>query len=92
MLRLNCFIRVAADTREDVIKTALELVESSRKEKGCISYDLFESATRKDVLMICETWADEAALESHKASEHFSRLSPRLHATAEEMKLEKFPF
>lgn len=92
MLRLNCFIRVTPETKEEVKKTALELVEHSRKEAGCISYDLFESATRDDVMMICETWVDEAALDSHKSSEHFSRLSPCLHAVAAEMKLEKFPF
>lgn len=75
MLRLNCFISVAADKRDEAIRLAQELTEESRKEAGCIAYDIFCSATRPDVLLICETWADEASLEAHKLTEYYRRLA-----------------
>lgn len=55
MIRLNVFIQVSADNRAAVMEMAKELVACSLKDNGCIAYDIFESATREDVLMICET-------------------------------------
>lgn len=91
MIRLNCFIQVEASNREAVLEAAKELVAASLKDKGCVAYDLFESATRKDVMMICETWQDEASLEAHSNSGHFTTLVPRIESLAK-MKLEKFQF
>ena len=53
MIRLNVFIQVSADNRAAVMEMAKELVACSLKDNGCIAYDIFESATREDVLMIC---------------------------------------
>ena len=38
-----------------------------------MAYDTFVSATRPEVLMICETWRDQAALDAHSASAEFKR-------------------
>ena len=91
MLRLNCFIKVAEENRKEVLEAAKRLTEASLKQEGCIAYDIFESATRRVVLMICETWKDKACLDAHSASEVFKTESPILHGKAE-MKLEVFPF
>ncbi len=91
MLRLNCFIRVEETAREEVLAAAKRLTEASLKQEGCVAYDVFESATRRDVLMICETWRDEAALKAHSESEVFEREGGIMHGLAE-MKLEKFSF
>lgn len=91
MLRLNCFIRVSAENREEVLSAAKRLTEASLKQEGCVAYDVFESATRKDVLMICETWRDQAALDAHSASEVFITEVSKMRNLAE-MKLETFSF
>ena len=52
---------------------------------------LFQSSTRKDVLMICETWKDAASLTAHEQSAHFTTLVPKIQGLAA-MKLEKFEF
>ena len=51
MIRLNVFIQVSAENRTAVLESAKELVAYSLKDNGCIAYDVFESATRSDVLM-----------------------------------------
>ena len=79
MIRLNVFIRTTDSNREEVVNTAKELVAASLKDEGCVAYDLFESTTRKDVLMICETWSDAKALTAHEQASHFTTLVPRLH-------------
>ncbi|MBC8593581.1 antibiotic biosynthesis monooxygenase [Oscillospiraceae bacterium N12] len=91
MIRLNVFIKVSDAHRATVLELAKDLVAHSLKDGGCIAYDVFESSTRKDVLMICETWKDEASLSAHEKAEHFVTLVPRIHELSE-MKLEKFIF
>ena len=71
MLRLNCFISVDRDKKEQVLEAAKRLTVASLKQDGCVAYDIFESATRPEVMMICETWRDKAALDAHSASEVF---------------------
>ena len=44
MIRLNVFIQVSESNRAAVLEAAKELVASSLKDKGCIAYDIFESA------------------------------------------------
>lgn len=91
MIRLNVFIQVDEKNHDAVVAAAKELVAASLKDQGCIAYDLFQSATRPDVLMLCETWADAASLSAHEAASHFTTLVPRIQSLAA-MKLEKFNF
>lgn len=91
MIRLNVFIQVGADNRAAVLEAAKELVACSLKDNGCIAYDIFESATRNDVLMICETWEDALSLAAHEKAAHFVTLVPKIQGLAS-MKLEKFDF
>lgn len=91
MIRLNVFIQVEDAKKAELVRAAKELVAASVKDKGCVAYDLFQSETRPDVLMICETWADEASLSAHEQSAHFTTLVPRMQSLGA-MKIEKFNF
>lgn len=91
MIRVNVFIQTTEANRAATLDTAKELVAASLKDAGCIAYDVFESATRPDVLMICETWQDAATLAAHEAAQHFTTLVPKLESQAS-LKFEKFDF
>ena len=91
MIRINCFIRVKEENRPAVLEAAKTLTAASLEQEGCIAYDIFESATRHDVLMICETWRDKAALDAHSASQVFHDQVKIMHDLAE-LKLESFNF
>ena len=73
MIRLNVFVRVSETNREKAIEAAKELTTCSLKEEGCIAYDTFESSTRHDVFMICETWQNAEVLAAHEKSPHFGK-------------------
>ncbi|THG51874.1 MULTISPECIES: putative quinol monooxygenase [Muribaculum] len=94
MIRLNAFFQVKTDgDKLKAIELGNELVAESLKDNGCVSYGLFTSTTRHDVLMFCETWTDQASLAAHMDSTHFKRIVPLIEAlTANGMKLEKFEF
>lgn len=91
MIRLNVFIQVSAERRAATLEAAKALTACSLQDKGCIAYDIFESATRPDVLLICETWTDADALAAHSATAHFERYVGQIEQLGQ-MKLEQFEF
>jgi len=91
MIRINVFITVEDVNRDKVLGAAKELTAASVKEEGCFAYDIYESATRNNVLMICETWKDNDALSSHEKSASFiQNIAILKEFTA--IKVEKFDF
>lgn len=92
MIRLNCFFQAGdADQYKEALRAAIALTEQSRKHAGCVAYDVFQSATRSDVFMICETWADQASLYAHSATPEFAKYVTRMQQCGQ-LKLEKFEF
>ena len=91
MIRLNCFIKVDEVHREEVLNAARRLTEASLKQKGCVAYDIYESATRKDVLMFCETWKDQDSLDAHATSDIFIKETKLIHDVAD-LKIERLSF
>ena len=91
MIRLNCFLSVKEENRKEVLEAARRLTEASLKQEGCIAYDIFESATRPEVLMFCETWRDQQALDAHATSDVFVRETKLIHDLAD-LKIERLSF
>lgn len=56
---------------------AAELVEKSRAEAGCVSYASVQSKDDPRVHVFVECWKDQAAIDAHNASEHFTRIIPQ---------------
>lgn len=65
--------------RGQELRAALEpVVEASRRESGCINYDLHVSETNPDHFTIYENWVDQAALDLHFEQPHSRALAERL--------------
>ncbi|OJU44952.1 MAG: antibiotic biosynthesis monooxygenase [Alphaproteobacteria bacterium 65-37] len=61
---------------ETVLPLYKELVEKTRQEERCISYDLFVDQKDPGHFVFVEEWPDRAALDAHCRTEHFTRLVP----------------
>ncbi len=56
----------------DAVKTELlKLIDPTRKEDGCIEYNLHQDNENPAVFVFCEIWESSACLEKHMNSEHF---------------------
>ena len=55
-----------------------ELIIKSKKEKGCIAYDLYEDISNPSILTFIEIWENEKAIELHNQSNHFKQIVPKL--------------
>lgn len=71
---------------EEVIKLYEELVKETRKEEGCIKYELYQDEKDPRVLAVIEEWESRDALEKHMNSEHFVRIVPMIGELAEKKK------
>lgn len=61
---------------EDVLPLYRELVERTKEEPLCVSYDLFINQKDPGHFVFIEEWPDRAALDAHCNTEHFKRLVP----------------
>ena len=74
---------VRAEAVDQYEALARELVEKSQAEPGCVSYTLNRSLSDPRVHTMLEVWKDQAAIDAHNASEHFTRIVPQLGALVE---------
>lgn len=63
---------MAKATREaETAALFAKLTEASRKEPGCVMYQVHRHKTEARRFFIYEQYKDDAALEAHRASPHF---------------------
>ena len=46
------------------------LVNETRKESGCLAYELFQGQDAAHVFQTVEQWADEASADAHMSTPH----------------------
>ena len=70
---------IAKAGQEVALRDALVAVsEASRREPGCINYDLHVSESEPDHFTLYENWVDQAALDLHFEQPHSRALAQRL--------------
>lgn len=71
-----------AEIKEDCIETyknlANELIHETRKEQGCITYELFQDIDHPNICSFIEAWEDQEALGRHMKSAHYERIVPQM--------------
>jgi quinol monooxygenase YgiN len=78
MIKIVAKMPVKEELKEQFVAEAKELVEKSAAEAGNISYSLNVSRENPNVFAMIEIWKDEAAIESHNNTEHFTGILPKL--------------
>jgi quinol monooxygenase YgiN len=69
----------AKQGQEDAVKEALlSLVEPTRKEPGCLCYNLHQSKADPTQFMFYEQWASQADLAAHGKTPHMKALGGKL--------------
>jgi quinol monooxygenase YgiN len=67
----------------EMLDVLRRLVPETRKEKGCIQYDLHISTEDAASFAFYERWIDRAALDAHLRSAHFAAASPDISRLSE---------
>lgn len=73
MVKVIARISSKAEATAQVRQVLQELVGPSRKESGCVSYELFEEVESPPDFITVEQWADERAFDAHMATPHVAQ-------------------
>lgn len=65
----------------------VKLIEETRKEAGCISYDLCEHIENPNILTFIEKWESKEHLDAHMKTTHFTEIVPKLKELRESAEL-----
>lgn len=63
-------VKAKAEFAAEVRRECVALVEPSRAEKGCLSYDLHEAVEKPSLFIFFETWENMKDLQNHLESPH----------------------
>ena len=77
-LRVVARIQAKPDTIDQVRELLLELIEPTRQEAGCITYELLQNRADPCDFTFVEEWASDAALDAHAVSDHLRNVRARL--------------
>ncbi len=83
---------VARPGKEDTLRSLLMgLIAPTRKESGCITYELLHKKGNSREFTFVEEWEDEAALEAHFATDHIKNALAKFpELLAEDLDLRKY--
>ena len=71
MIYLISTAQLKPGMRDKCLAPARVCIEASRKDPGCIAYDLNLSLTDPDRMVFVEVWESRAALDAHFQTAHF---------------------
>ncbi|MFI3242103.1 MAG: putative quinol monooxygenase [Alphaproteobacteria bacterium] len=81
---------LAKQEKIELVKTELlKLIEPTRKDDGCIKYNLLQNNDAPELFFFCEEWRDEDALEKHLKTEHINNYLKATEGCVEEFVVNK---
>ena len=69
-LNVVAIVETSADKVDELKAVCLGLIEPTRKENGCISYDLFQDITNPGKFTFIENWKSKEHLDVHLKTPH----------------------
>ena len=72
-----------AGAEEELKNLLISVVEPTRKEEGCIQYDLHVSTSEPGRFFFYENWTDGEALKRHAGSDHIRAMGAAVRSLVE---------
>lgn len=75
---LTAMVKAKPGQEEAVKEALMSMVEPTRKEPGCLCYNLHQSKADPTLFMFYEQWASQDALDAHGKTPHMKALGGKL--------------
>ena len=62
---INASFFIKGNQRENFLSDTKELISETRKEDGCLAYNLYESLEERNTFIMVEIWKDQFAIDTH---------------------------
>lgn len=70
---------ILIEDKTEQFKAIVEtLIKETRKENGCISYNLYQDIKNQNILTFFEEWKSKNSLDRHMETKHFKDIAPKL--------------
>ena len=83
-LRVVARIVAKPDKVEEVRELLSGLIEPTRREEGCVAYELLQNRSDPTDFTFVEEWASDAAFDAHFTTLHIQDALPKLQDLAAE--------
>ncbi|MGE0021505.1 MAG: putative quinol monooxygenase [Draconibacterium sp.] len=83
MISIVAKFTVNAGEEKKFVELVNQLGEASRAEAGCIEYILHKDVQKSLTYCIIEKWKDQAAVDFHNSTPHFTSAVPQIVAISE---------
>lgn len=81
-LRVVARLTAFPDKVEQLKSLLLSVIEPTRRESGCITYELLQNQADPTDFTFVEEWESETLLDTHLASTHIQAALPKLEGLA----------
>ena len=78
MIIVHGSIPIKPDQREQALKLARKMIEETRKERGCLSYDFFIGLRDPNTLVLFQEWESMELLMAHYQTPHMKEFLKEL--------------
>lgn len=85
---LTVIIKSKIESTEELKSFLLDMVNNSRKEKGCLQYDLHQSIV-DNTFIFHEEWLDQTSLDKHNLQSYITDFSAKVPLLTESVKIYK---
>lgn len=72
MIYVIATLTLKPGAREHLLEPARACIAETRREKGCIAYDLFDSVADADTMVFVERWQTREDLSAHSRQPHLA--------------------
>ena len=73
MFVLSVDLRIKPESVDSFVSKALENAANSRKEPGCLQFDVLVDPKDRTVAMLYEVYQDDKAFDAHQQTPHFKK-------------------
>lgn len=77
-LKVIARIKAKPEAADQVRELLRGLIEPSRREPGCVSYELMQNRLDPTDFTFVEEWTGDADLAAHASSGHINEVGPKL--------------
>lgn len=74
MIVIRTIMNVLPEKQKEILQTLLSLIDSPQKDKGCLSYGIFNAIEDQNVFNLISEWKTRQDLDYHMKSDQFSVL------------------
>ncbi|MCY6370589.1 putative quinol monooxygenase [Clostridium ganghwense] len=78
MLQTVSKIYVKEEQINEFVEVFKGMIEPTKKEKGCIQYEMYQDEEKPSTLIVLEQWECREDFDNHMKSEHFERIAPKM--------------